>query len=206
MNTSPLALLNSQIASEGDVLTNTPSKSLPVEDAGGLKTRVRLLSEVELPEIHFEVIDSKSATLIADNEEIPVQPSEEEVVELDSQTVEIEVPGDIVKETEFTRAEDEELPEDQSPKTVFVRETEVEEITVTPSVRVAHHGKGNMYGVENGVALPLDDSHPMARRAMEVSQINAAVDRGNSEIGTNSASGAKDVLIIHRGKTNGSHN
>jgi hypothetical protein len=166
-----------------------------VKDHGGLKERVHLASDADLPNVVFNEMDEDTATLAAGSEELTIEADEEETIELDSQTVEIEIPSDEVTEEEFEPDDYEEFPDGEAPETVTYRKTGTKKVTVTPFVRVTHHGQGNKYGVKNGVALPYDDSHPMSRRAQRVSEIPSDVVSGLSDIG---GSDEKKIIIIQR--------
>jgi hypothetical protein len=191
LETSPLALLNSRVASEGDTVLPSSTRSLPIADQGGIGEWVELESAVSVPEVAFTEIAPEAATLSAGDRELTVDPGDEVIVELDPQTVEVQVPSDARLDVEFSKPFDAEVISVGSQEPVSARVTKLESVTVTPRVRVTHHGVGSVYGVDDGVALPRDERNPMARRAMSVSEVDTEVvqPQGVDE----------DVVVVRRG-------
>ncbi|MFP8953237.1 hypothetical protein ACLI4Z_09740 [Natrialbaceae archaeon A-arb3/5] len=196
LDKSPLALLNSQPATEGEVLNNTLDNRLPLVIDGGLKKEIVLPSEVDLPEIIVDKINSDSVILSVNKEEVEVQRGEEKAFDLEPQTVRMNVRGDYIREIEHIPSDDVEVISGDLPDTTTVQETKVEEISVTPSIRVNHHEPGNMYGVKDGVVLPVDDDHPISHRVMNSSQTAPQIQRSPV---TSKNSSQKEIMIVKRG-------
>ncbi|GAA1333738.1 hypothetical protein GCM10009647_075090 [Streptomyces sanglieri] len=196
----PLVMWNSSVAPTHKPLPDSRTDILPIEDNAGLKRRLKVGNQLELPEVSIKRADVESVVLSIDTQEVNVQEGYQEVIELESEKVEVEAPGDdlVVVDVSEPDSNTEEYIEEELPETTTVRQTRTKTVEVTPSIRLNHHGEASIYGSDDGVVLPKTDKNPLARRAMQVGDI----DHSTTEIGSEleSSSSTKEVILVHRGE------
>jgi len=194
LETSPLALLNSRIASEGDVVLPSPAQTLPVSNDPGDRERVELESAVSVPEVSCDEITPESAVLSVGDRELSVDRGDDVILEPESRSVEIEVSSDATVEMAYAKPFSGEVIEAGSTEPVQARVTEHESVSVTPRIRVVHHGVASVFGVDDGVVLPRDEANPMARRAMRE-------DAPDTEVVQPDDASGESVIVVERGES-----
>jgi len=189
MSRSVVALVNSKIEKRSELFGNTPDNALPLEDTGGIGKRMKLRQEFKHPRAAIKSSSKNKARITIGGEEINISGGETKSLDLDTRTVEVRKAIGKTKNIDVNTKNMELKQGVTPPDTVSVEKTRLEQIEVTPSIQITHHGLTDIYGMKNGIVLPNDDRLSAVQRAKEQGAIKS-----------NMSGTGKNIIIIKRGE------